>query len=468
MKKRVITFLVACLTAGALAGCGAKEPVVESSVAAVESNASTESSQSIETGSETAQKEDNSKEIYEAFLEGTEKVYTEKYDGYRYDAEGNKVAYYDTNNGYALGDFLTKTLEIEGEFYRQQQIDSVDYQMIDCGADGVPELLLQVWLTVEEYYPAQRQYVMKAMDGKLQLTYQNESGSYMQEEVYSDTGAVALTSMYSYDYWYEGDAYLDANGQYREVETVQVNMFLPASYSLDARFSAAVLDNEDELQEVYVRVYRIGDAPEEDIADISSLYYCGEKTEDEPSNGYDFEENVRLLQEVFDKSGEKLYSMQEIQNLIAEREKAIGITDAVKQGKELALVELKLKDDWTLSYVNEDAGYNGYEDLDSNVVEIAVYAPDSQIRDMGNVVIFCDEPELTESSNAYVLDEDTVFAEYAEMAFFDGYEDGDTPLTWVRRMLGQQEEYYTALVGIFDFTVSEGHIDSLNGIYWWD
>lgn len=639
MKKRLVTFLLACLAVGTLAGCGAEETVAESSSqAAVESTASAESSQS----TETPVKEENSKEIYEAFLAGTGKVYTEKFDGYRYDFDGSEVKYYAANDGYTLDEFLAVTLVNESTFTGKQQIGEVAYQLIDCGADGEPELLLKVWLTEDDYYPAERQYVMKAMDGKLQLTYQNESDPYTQEEVVSDTGAIASNSMYSYDYWYEGAAYLDANGQYRQVYNVLVNMFAPASYILDARFSEAVNENAEELQEVYVRVYRIGEAPEdEDDPTDSTLYYCGEKTEDEPSNGYDFKENVRLLQEVFDKSGEKLYSMQEIQSMIADREKAIGVTDVVKQGKELNLTDLKLKDAWTKPVINENLGGGGgtpevylpyavdfeykpgnypdldkqadqdttvideieanldkrggseydddlyvygpgttqvlkkvpdfdwqvvstyvdtgnplldsvmksagYDDysviyeynfglyepyysglntpvrallyigdayyeyvfwdkqlllrrtndgvsynpkvndfinslykvgwyygeylngtLDSDMTELSIFAPDSQIHDDGEVIFFSDDVEMTEVSNVYAMDEDTVFGDYAALEFFEGYQAGDTPLTWVRRMLGQLEEYPTALAGVYDISVSEGHIDSLNGIYWWD
>ena len=464
MKKRLVTFLAACMVVGTLAGCGAAEPVAESSTA-VASSQSVEASQS----SEPEVKEEDPQKLYEAFLDGSGKVYTEKFDGYRYDADGSEVSYYGVNDGYTLDEFLAVTLENESTFINWQQIGNVTYQFIDCGADGVPELLLKVWLTVDEYYPAEREYVMKAMDGKLQLTYQNESDPYTQEAVVSDTGAIALTSMYSYDYWYEGSGYLDANGQYRQVYNVLVSMYSPASYVLDARFYEAIAENEDQLEDVYVRVYRIGEAPEdEDDTTDSTLYYCGEKTDDEPSNGYDFKENVRLLQEVFDKSGEKLYSMQEIQSMIAAREKAIGVTDAMKQGKECKHIDLKMKDAWTQIVVNEDAGYDGYEDMDSGRVELAVYAPDDQIYDDGEAIYFYDDTVLTEYTNVYVLDEDTVFGGDNGPIFFEGYEFGDTPLTWARRMLQQQEDHPTALVGVFDIAVSEGHIDVMDGIYWWD
>ena len=101
-------------------------------------------------------------------------------------------------------------------------------------------------------------------------------------------------------------------------------------------------------------------------------------------------------------------------------------------------------------------------------MNLTIYAPDSQISVDGSRILFCDETEFTETSNIYVLDETTVFDDNANLDFFEGCESGDTPLTWAQRMLEQQEDHPMALAGVFDISVTDGHIDSLYGIYWWD
>lgn len=105
---------------------------------------------------------------------------------------------------------------------------------------------------------------------------------------------------------------------------------------------------------------------------------------------------------------------------------------------------------------------------ETNRMNLTIYAPDSQISVDGSRILFCDETELTETSNIYVLDETTMFDDNANLDFFEGCESGDTPLTWAQRMLEQQEDHPTALAGVFDISVTDGHIDSLYGIYWWD
>ena len=458
MKKRLVTLLLACMATVSVTACSIPRDLVNQIMSGNE-----QQTQVKPQGSENPDRDglafndhsvakgdtaENSQKLYEAFLEGIEKVYTEEFDGFRYNEEGNKIHYYEANDGYTLEEFLAVTIENESLFEERQQIGEVAYQIIDCGADGVPELLMQVWLTVDSFYPEERQYVMKAMDGKLQLTYQNQSNSYVQESIYTNTGAISHTTMYSYDNWYEGAAYLDANGKYRPVYTGMVYMFTPAADILDERFSEAIKKNESELEEVYLRVYYIGEEPED-----ANVYYCGEKEEDEPSNGYDFEENTRILKQVFDETGDKLYSMQEIQSMIAAREAEIGVTDAIKNGEYINLTDIELN--ISLSY-------------DNGQTDLIIYSPANQISDNGNVILFWDEMEYSETTETYIMDEYTYFNENADMAFFEGYEDGDTPMDWVRRMLGQTEDYPTALSGVFDISVSDGHIDCINGIYWWD
>lgn len=74
-----------------------------------------------------------------------------------------------------------------------------------------------------------------------------------------------------------------------------------------------------------------------------------------------------------------------------------------------------------------------------------------------------------------IVDEDTIFDEKCEMMYFGHYREGDTPLSWFQynmEMLNiNPEEFWpanSALLGVFEVSVTGSHIDRFFGSYWWD
>ncbi len=74
-----------------------------------------------------------------------------------------------------------------------------------------------------------------------------------------------------------------------------------------------------------------------------------------------------------------------------------------------------------------------------------------------------------------VIDSDTVFADGCEYGTFGNYEDGMTVLEWFNynNELAQNDpdkymQNGPALAGLFEVSITDGHIDSFYGSYWWD
>ncbi len=72
-----------------------------------------------------------------------------------------------------------------------------------------------------------------------------------------------------------------------------------------------------------------------------------------------------------------------------------------------------------------------------------------------------------------IVDENTVFDPSCETGFFTNYEEGDTPLDWIRRNVQNIENdpdaaSDLALVGLFELGTEGNRVDRFYGCYWWD
>jgi len=72
-----------------------------------------------------------------------------------------------------------------------------------------------------------------------------------------------------------------------------------------------------------------------------------------------------------------------------------------------------------------------------------------------------------------IVDENTVFDPSCETGFFTNYEEGDTPLEWLKRNIQNIENdpdaaSDLALVGIFELGTDGNRVDRFYGCYWWD
>ncbi len=107
-----------------------------------------------------------------------------------------------------------------------------------------------------------------------------------------------------------------------------------------------------------------------------------------------------------------------------------------------------------------------------NVYDLLITSTDAY-EDLGDRIVIRCPLSFRNKSVALYVDDKTVFSEDCDLVPFDGYQDGDTPLTWYRRKL---EDTYNddsnlasmPLIGSFPVKATGGHVDELLGCYWWD
>lgn len=97
---------------------------------------------------------------------------------------------------------------------------------------------------------------------------------------------------------------------------------------------------------------------------------------------------------------------------------------------------------------------------------ITLYTSDS-IKPKGDNFVILTSIDGVTGAYMLVVDEDTKFSEDCACEFFEGYEEGDLPVEWMRKAYAD-EEGSTALLGVFDIKVTGNHVDYFYGSYWWD
>ena len=197
MKKLIVTGLV-CALAITAAGCGESAEgnnsglVVEKigeDAAGSDNNAGEQSGEKTEEGAagnkeaqseskekaadanaESAENTDGAAEgnLYEAFQKGTAKA--------KYRGTGDMAAYFDTASAFEAGQSYTMDeilKALEGADGTVKFLSDVKYSNIDCGQDGVPELLVEASSDGEVSFLM----IIKEIDGELVICYDQDSWS---------------------------------------------------------------------------------------------------------------------------------------------------------------------------------------------------------------------------------------------------------------------------------------------------
>lgn len=284
----------------------------------------------------------DSKTMYQSFLAGTEKLYTDYKPFYTWTVESEEpVPYYDNKNGYTLTEFVAAAREAESNsFYDAYNVSEVKYSFIDCGNDGEPELALEVTYA-SSIDDITYDYVIKNKDGKLQLMHQVYSayrtyGSLSNAYGLIVSGGSASAMEHTFD-----EAYIDANGDYQFAYTENECYSL---WDLDTRFTDYLSEEDEEASEfTYHTSYSFREFDMEDYeAYYKDLIYCAEIPESYEFDDLDAEKNLLFYQDLFESAGVKLYSLEEINKLIADKEAEIGLTQAIKDGPAIEWEDIEI------------------------------------------------------------------------------------------------------------------------------
>lgn len=344
MNKRICALIMAVIMMFSLSACGKKKDTT-----APDATADTTVEASVdETFEEPVEDEIDEAEasiaMYEEFLCGGEKVYTDKYD-FSGNFEGDEYLYFGDNDGLTILDFYKQVMETERGKYEDFPFVEASYAFIDCGLDGVPELCMKAHFA-DEWDQLDREYVIKYVDGKLELTYMNKNYYRSYIEIANVAGLVIEANSYGAASNQYVCGFLNENGRY-VLDYIEDTSYM-ATYMLGSRFDDAVAYTYEDYSTLYLRRYAFElnvDGNQFDEYE-KNTFYTAQQAAGDPSNGVDFKENERIAKTLFNYVGEKLYSNDEIEQKIQDREESIGLTDDIKEAKEFEWIEIELDSDY--------------------------------------------------------------------------------------------------------------------------
>lgn len=240
MKKSITTGVV-CALVLATAACGKTqdniEPQETTAEAQVQSEAGWEEVPQKDTEDETGWSEENAADngngttdeevsegdsLYEDFKEGKAKA--------KYRGTGDLTSYLETSQALQKGqsyslEEIVKALDNSNDFEDFQVSSDVEYNYIDCGQDGEPELLVMAQLSAE----FRLFMIIKEIDNELVICYDQDAWSRSDVVVNSD-GTIEGSgsggaSVHIVDY-----AFVDAAGDYKFYYGVEENLTLFGDY----------------------------------------------------------------------------------------------------------------------------------------------------------------------------------------------------------------------------------------------
>lgn len=404
--------------------------------------------------------EEEKENLYEAFLAGKAKLYTDKFELKRND-NGVIVPYVEADDGLTINEFFTYVVGKVNRLYDSAPMTGLKYTYIDCGEDGTPELALKAEFDFSGVPPI-REYVIKEFDGKLQLTYEDSSYYRTFTEIANQYGKIEGYGSYGAVSHGEDCGYLDADGRYNLCYKVTTSY--DATLVLDYYLSNKSEELGMDMTNTYLKAYSFS---KEDIEYYSDdeWVFCAQRSEGEESNGIDFAENEATCQKLFDAARVKLYTCDEIDEMIAAREKELGIRDNWKMADPVQWTEAEID----LSVINDADKIAEYNK--TKAVAINPFSTENYMFEGMNICHIMDN----ETGVKYHFSKDTVICEGVTC-----YDDGCDAMTWLNRYLShpavvdedESSPYFMhgfAMGDIWGIEVDENNnIVKLISICYWD
>ena len=287
-----------------------------------------------------------SSEALDALIAGTGTVSFKYYmdnvykEGEYQSDEDETVSHLSADKEYTLSDLKSAFNEMFGNeeyCYASGEVTSMEYAYLDCGADGEKELALRVqgpFVEPDSYMT----YVIKEIDSKLQVVYAyaewSRSATNMNEYGYITGGGSNGASNQG-----ETAAYINADGKYAygyyEEAEGDIDMF--AALKDHDSYDTANLDGAICVYGLWLEPYN-EENPDAQFYSYS-VYDTQTYEETEVPNLYT-DSKYKDVMDSF--KGITFITMDELKKKEDEKLKSIGVTEEIKNGKELNYQEIKL------------------------------------------------------------------------------------------------------------------------------
>ncbi|NLM59587.1 MAG: hypothetical protein GX194_10840 [Clostridium sp.] len=270
--------------------------------------------------------EEPSIQAYEKFMKNEMKVSFDHFVKNEFMGE----ALFETGKEYTLSELLHTVTAFYSEDSTKKKINYIDYSYIDCGKDGEKELALRfngIGINNENTYV----YIIKYFGGKLSVCY------------YYETWARSESKINEYGY-YESSGSGGASNHGTEYGLIDKDGNWHFIASIESELSINQLAFVDELK----KIPQVAEA-KGITANIELITLCLDDEDDNNERYYSFkvynndwepieDENLytdSVYKEIFEEASVPFITPDEVSDLIAKKEKEVGVTDEIKKGSEL-------------------------------------------------------------------------------------------------------------------------------------
>ena len=310
-----------------------------------------------EPGQQESEEEDQYA-IYERFMVGDESLYfREDLWGWDQDPDAGEIAMLEAGTSYTLDEICNQINRYDNSSMAVNEMEQLSYAYIDCGADGDVELaLLFDNLTNLLGDGNSVIFIIKNIDGRLEMCYSLESLYRTYAELCNGYGMVVEGGYGGAGYESKTVGYIDEDGSYvflydKEMEywgygtDIYVSefstpefyqamegynleyVFVVTKYSFESRDYYHDYDQYLAHMKYSFELYERGGIKDTLVENVDPSVYMDSD-----------------YQEILDKAGIPFYSASEIDDMILEKAREIGLTEEMLNGKPIQWTALEEKD----------------------------------------------------------------------------------------------------------------------------
>ena len=285
----------------------------------------------------TLNTEELSMEAYEKFMKNETKVSFDRF----MPKDDMEEAFCKKGNEYTLSEVLDIVTAYYFKYSTNKKIKYIDYSYINCGKDGVNELVLR--LNGMDIYDKDDDstlvYIIKYIDGKLSLSYHYEtwarSDSTMNEYGYYQSGGSNGAGNHSSDY-----GLIDKDGNWQFIVSIESELDInQLAWSDELGRIPKVAETKGIRGGIELDTIRFNNnekaANSVEVGNKECFYtfyvYDNNMKPIKDANLY----TNSIYKEIFDEAKVPFITPDKISALISEKEKRVGATAEIKEGTEM-------------------------------------------------------------------------------------------------------------------------------------
>jgi len=263
---------------------------------------------------------DSASSLYEAFKQGSGKVKYRKTEGDRFfNASEYQEQVLTEGSSYTLDEIIGACQKVDEML--AEGTPEATFTDIDCGQDGVPELLVDIEFNESSFVSM----VIKEINGELVLCYDQEHG-YRTALIVNNDGTIEISGSSAANIHGEEYAFVDANGDYKFFygceETLQLmdDFYAYPSAVESATISVEGLDGEH----IGIHMYYF-ESNVETRTNYYQYFMINDNYEDVTTDA-DYDDS-NAVKQAFVNAGITPYTQTEIDKMIADKKAEIGYPD---------------------------------------------------------------------------------------------------------------------------------------------